>query len=181
MKVLLQKNVSKLGKIGEIVEVKPGYARNYLIPHGIAMEPTRENLRAIEIDKQRYLEELAKQRKSLEAQIAVVAGKEVTIPARANKEGQLYGSVGPAQIVAALAAENIFIDPENIVLDEQIRRLDRYEITIRFAEDITTTIHVWIVPISEQDADLDDSSSQNPEAVVTEEPEVSEPQREPSD
>ncbi len=150
MRVLLRKNVSKLGHIGEVVDVKPGYARNYLLPQGLATEPTKANLKAIEADKQRYLEELAKQRAELEAKAAVVDGKEITLAARANEEGHLYGSVGPAQIVAALAEENVFIEAEHIVLPEPIRQLDKYEVPIHFAEDVSATISVCIVPLHEE-------------------------------
>ncbi len=150
MRVLLRKNVSKLGHIGEVVDVKPGYARNYLLPQGLATEPTEANLKAIEADKQRYLEELAKLRTELEAKAAVVDGKEITLAARANEEGHLYGSVGPAQIVAALAEQNVFIEAEHIVLPEAIRQLDKYEVPIRFAEDVSATISVLIVPLHEE-------------------------------
>jgi len=150
MNVLLKKTVQSLGQIGDVVEVKPGYARNYLLPYGIAAEPTEANLRAIEEEKRRYLEELARQRKEIEAQAALIHGKEVTIPARANPEGHLYGSVGPAQIAAALAEEGAFIEPANVVLAEPIRRLDKYDVPLRFAEDVTATIHVWVVPAREE-------------------------------
>ena len=103
MKVLLQKNVQNVGKIGDVVEVKAGYARNYLLPQGLAVHPNAVNLRAVEAAKQAYLEELAKIRTELEAKAAVVNGREGTISARANEEGHLYGSIGPAQISAALA------------------------------------------------------------------------------
>ena len=103
MKVLLRKNVGRFGKIGDVVEVKAGYARNYLLPQGLAVRPTEANIRAVEADKQCYLEEVARQRADLEARAAAVQGKEITIAARANEEGHLYGSVGPAQIVSALA------------------------------------------------------------------------------
>ncbi len=149
MKVLLQKNVIDLGTIGQVVEVKRGYARNYLLPQGLAVEPTEANLRLVEAKKQAYLEELAKQRAELEAKAAVIEGKEITISARANPEGHLYGSVGPAQIVAALAAEEIFIEPRYIVMGQPIRQLDKYDLTVRFSEDVTATIHVWIVPTHE--------------------------------
>ena len=149
MKVLLRKNISKLGKIGDVVEVKPGYARNYLLPQGLGTEPTEANLRAIEADKQRYLEELAKQHAEVEARAELVQGKEITIFARANEEGHLYGSVGPAQLVAALAAEGVFIEPEYIVLDEPIRLLDKYDVTIRFTEEVTAQISVWVVRVYE--------------------------------
>lgn len=151
MKVLLRKNVAKLGKIGDVVEVTPGYARNYLLPQGIALQPSEANLHTIEVEKQRYLEQLAKEQSELQARATLVDGKEITIPARANPEGHLYGSVGPAQIAAALAAENVFIEPENVVLDPPIRTLDKYDLTVRFAETVTATIHVSIVPIAEED------------------------------
>lgn len=151
MKLLLRRNVSKLGKIGDVVEVTPGYARNYLLPQGIALQPSQANLRTIKIEKQRYLEQLAKEQSELAARATLVDGKEITIPARANPEGHLYGSVGPAQIAAALAAENVFIEPENVVLDAPIRTIDKYDLTVRFAETVTATIHVSIVPIAEED------------------------------
>jgi len=153
MKVLLRRNVEQLGHVGDVVDVKPGYARNYLLPQGIAAEPTRANLRAIEEEKKRYLEELALQRKEIEARAALVNGREVTIPARANEEGHLYGSVGPAQIVAALAAEGAFIEPENVVLPEPIRRLDKYDLPLQFGEDVTATIHVWVVPSRDEEGE----------------------------
>ena len=150
MKVLLQKNVQNLGEIGDLVNVKPGYARNYLLSHGLATEPTEANIRAIKAAKQQYLLELAKQKEQLKAKAAVVHGKEITISARANEEGHLYGSIGPAQIASALAAEQVFIEPQHVVIDEPIRRLDKYDLTIRFAEDVTATIHLWVVPVHQE-------------------------------
>ena len=149
MKVLLRKNVPHLGKIGEVVNVKPGYARNYLVPQRLAVEPTEGNLKAIEAEKAAYLAELAKQHAEVEAQAAIVAGKEVTIACRANEEGHLYGSVGPAQISAALAEAGVFVDSEYIQLDDPIQQLDKYDVKIRFNEEVSATVHVWIVPVRE--------------------------------
>jgi len=162
MKLMLRRNISKLGNIGDVVDVKAGYGRNYLLPQGLAVMPTEANVRAIEAEKERYLQELSKRRAELEAQAALVQGKEITIPARANEEGHLYGSVGPAQIVAALAAENVFVEPEFIVLDEPIRRLDKYDLTVRFSPEVTATISVWIVPIRESGQEDDSSGSPSP-------------------
>ena len=148
MKVLLQKNVPHLGAIGEVVDVKPGYARNYLIPHGLAAEPTRTNLRAVEVAKQKYLEELAKIRTEWEAKAKVVQGRQLAMQARANEEGHLYGSIGPAQIVAALAAQNVFIEADHVAIDEPIRQIGTHEVTLRFAEGITATISVSVAPVS---------------------------------
>lgn len=153
MKVLLSKNVEKLGIIGDVVEVADGYARNYLLPQLLAVEPTDANLKAIEAAKAKYLEELARERAGLEARADAIRGKEVSISVRANEEGHLYGSVGPAQISAALAEENVFVEAKYIVLDEAIRQLDKYDVTVQFAQDITATIHVWIVPSHTIDVD----------------------------
>jgi large subunit ribosomal protein L9 len=90
-------------------------------------------------------------REELEAKAAVVKGKEITISARANEEGHLYGSIGPAQIEAALANENIFIDAKYIELDVPIRQLDKYDVEIRFSPDISTMIHIWVLPSQDSD------------------------------
>lgn len=145
MKILLRKNIRKLGRIGELVEVRDGYARNYLLPQRFAVVPTKANLKAVEVEKQRHLEDLARMRGEIEAKAQLLRGREITITAQANEEGHLYGSVGPAQIVAALAAERIFIEPENVVLDDQIRQLDKYDVEVRFTEDIAAVIHVWVL------------------------------------
>ena len=155
MKVLLRRNIAKLGQIGDVVEVRPGYARNYLLPEGLATVPTEANMRAIETEKKAYLEELAKQRAELEARALVLAGKEFTITARANEEGHLYGSIGPAQIAAAIGQEGIFIEPDNIVLDEPMRKLDKYEVVVQFGDDVRATIGVWVVPPREDEQPAD--------------------------
>jgi len=150
MKLLLRRNISKLGIIGDIVEVKNGYARNYLIPYGLATQPTEKNIQAVEAEKAAYLDQLAKEKAVLEAQAATVRGKEITISSRANEQGHLYGSIGPAQIVAALAQENLFVEPEYIRLDEPIRQLDKYDVKVEFAEDVSAMIQVWVVRIHEE-------------------------------
>jgi len=156
MKVLLRKNVAHLGKIGDVVNVKPGYARNYLVPQRLAVEPTEGNLKAIEAEKQAYLEELAKERAQIEAKAALVQGKEITIAARANEEGHLYGSVGPAQISSALAESGAFVEPEFIQLEHPIDQLDKYDVKVSFGEDVSATIHVWVVPVREVGGDDED-------------------------
>ncbi len=162
MKVLLKKNVAKLGHIGDVVDVKDGYARNYLLPQRLAIEPTTANLKAIEVEKQKNLEELARQREQLQAKATVIDGKEITITARANPDGHLYGSVGPAQISAILAEDGAFVDAEYIALDEPIRTLDKYDVQVKFAENVQATIHVWVVPAHE-DEDGEDSGADSGE------------------
>src|SRR6056297_929149 len=133
MKVLLRENISTLGEIGEVVDVKPGYARNFLIPQRKADVPTKQNIREVEQMKAAYLEQLAKMKEELEAKAKVVDGKELTITARANEEGHLYGSVGPAQIAAVLAKENAsFVEAQHVDMPEAIRELDKYEVRLNF-------------------------------------------------
>ena len=152
MKVLLRRNIAKLGQIGDVLEVKDGYARNYLIPQGLAMAPTRANLKAIEEDKAAYLAELARLKQELQTQANLLDGKEFTIVALANEEGVLYGSVGKAQIAAAIVEQGVMIDTRNILLDEPIHKLDKYEVTVGFGEDVTATIGLWVVPPKDEEA-----------------------------
>jgi len=170
MKVLLCKTINKLGIIGDVVDVANGYARNYLIPQGLGIAPTEANLKAIEADKARYLEEQAKLRAALEARAKAADGTEVTITARANEEGHLYGSVGPAQLVAALAEQGQAVAEEEVALGEHLRTLDKYEVTLRFAQDIQATITVWIVPLIEEGAEEAEApkASEVPEQVESE-------------
>lgn len=153
MKVLLRANVPNLGMIGEVVEVKTGYARNYLLPQRLATEPTAGNLKRVEAEKAAYLANLAKIKAEIEARAKVVDGKEITIIARANEEGLLYGSVGPAQIVEALARENFSIDEKNVAMPEPIRKLDKYEVPLSFGEGVMAKVTVWVVPLREESAE----------------------------
>jgi len=151
MKVLLRQTIANLGQIGDVVEVRPGYARNYLIPKGLAVKPTQANIKAIEAARAAYLKKLSEERAALELRAKEIDGKEITITARANEEGHLYGSVGQAQIAAALTDNGLPVDANNIILDEPITKLDRYEVPIRLAQDITATIKVWVIPPVDED------------------------------
>ncbi len=136
MKILLRRNVTNVGRIGEVVDVKPGFARNYLIPQGIGYAPTEANIQRVEEEKAAYLAELAKIKAELEARAQLAEGKEVTITARANPQGHLYGSVGPAQVAAALAEEGVVVEPSNVDLHEPIRQLDKYDVRLDFGEEV---------------------------------------------
>ena len=168
MKVLLRRNVSKLGKIGEVVEVKASYARNYLLPQRVAVQPTQGNLKAIEAEKKAYLEQLAKERAELETQAQAIEGKEITIAVRSNPEGHLYGSVGAAQISAVLAKDGVFVEADYIVLDNPIRTLDKYEVAVRFSEEVSATISVWVVPLHEEGDEVPDGEAAAEDHAETE-------------
>jgi large subunit ribosomal protein L9 len=145
MKLLLCKNVPRLGIVGDIVEVSAGYARNYLVPGGLATEPTEANIRALaearrqaELERERHRAELVELSERLNE-------VEVTVRARANEQGHLYGSVGTREISVALRDEGYPIDPDQILLGEPIRQLDNVAVDLALAEGLQSSIKVWVV------------------------------------
>ncbi len=145
MRLLLKRDIPKLGLVGDIVEVSAGYARNYLIPHRLAVEPTEANIKAIEEDKKRAEAERKARRKALEEAAGRLANVEVMIHAAANPEGHLYGSVGPREIAAALRDEGHDVEASNVELHESIRQLGTRTVPVVFADDIRAEVKVWVV------------------------------------
>jgi large subunit ribosomal protein L9 len=145
MKLLLRKDIPKLGLAGDVVEVSEGYARNYLIPHHLGLEPTKSNMKAIEVDKKAAEHERRLRRVALEAQVARMANVEVTISAAANPEGHLYGSVGPREVAAALRDLGHEVDAKQVQLFKPIRTLDTLTVPVQFADDLTVEVKVWVV------------------------------------
>ncbi len=145
MQLLLLKDVRKLGHVGDIVEVKPGYARNYLLPQHLATYPTEENIKAIEEEKRRAAAERAKREQEFRKLAEQIADVAVTIEAAANPEGTLYGSVGAAEVAEALQRMGHAVLPEHVVLDAPIRTLDNRTIRIEFTDEIETQIKLWVV------------------------------------
>jgi len=145
MKLLLRRDIPNVGLAGDVVEVKEGYARNFLIPQHMAMEPTAANMKAIEEDKKRAEEERRRRRLALEQQAEKLHNVEVTIAAACNPEGRLYGSVGPREIAAALRDEGHDVEPKQVQLHEPLRQLDTIAVPVVFADDISVDVKVWIV------------------------------------
>lgn len=147
IELLLIQSVDNLGRSGDIVEVKPGFANNYLIPQGMATIATDHHKRMV--DKHR-----AKIRAQQEARLAglreiadKINDESVTIEAKANEEGILYGSVGIAEIVGALRGKDISVNNEHVLLDGQIKEHGLFPVTIRLHQDIENAeLKVWVVP-----------------------------------
>lgn len=170
MKLLLQKSIDKLGRAGDIVEVSSGYARNYLLPSGMALEPTAGNLRKIEQLKEIARQEEFEQLQELQAKVKTLQGLEVTIPARANEQGHLFGSIGPSDVAQALAQLGFDDVPAKaIIIDPHIKQLDKYTVDIRLSEEAIAQIELWVVPDSApEDSDQpesDQSQSDQPQDV----------------
>ncbi len=155
MKLLLRKDIPDLGLCGDVVDVSSGYARNYLLPHHLALRPTKGNLKIIEEDKKRAAAERERRRAMLQATCDHLQGAEVTISAACNPEGHLYGSVGPREISSALMDEGHSVHPDQIKMSTNIKEVGTQEVSVVFAEDISTTVKVWVV--AEKNAgDLED-------------------------
>jgi large subunit ribosomal protein L9 len=145
MKVLLRQNIDKLGKRGEIVNVSDGYARNYLFPKSLAFEPTPQNLKQLEIEKRRFLQQEAELRKSLKAVAEQLKTASVTLVARADQDGHLYGSITESLIAEALAEHNIKIETRWVQLEHPIKELGVYNVEVRMHPEITSQVKVWVV------------------------------------
>jgi large subunit ribosomal protein L9 len=145
MRLLLLKDIHKLGNLGDVVEVTTGYARNYLLPQRLAAEPTEENIRAIEDDRKRATAERAKHLRVFTDLLERLAQASVTIEAAANPEGTLYGSVGPKEIADALHAQGFAVLPEHVALDTPIRTLDNRSVRLEFSDELSCEIKVWVV------------------------------------
>lgn len=147
MKLLLAEDVRDLGKAGDIVNVKTGYARNYLLPKGLALEPTEGNVRRVEEErKHREAEDKARRQRLVEAASAL-EGTSVTVKAQANEQGHLFGSVTERDISEALQQMGHKIDESQILLAEPIRQLDRFRVPVRLSEGVEATIDLWVVPL----------------------------------
>lgn len=145
MKLLLTKNVTHLGIVGDVVNVSNGYARNYLLPRRLATEPSDTNMRRLAEARKVAEIELARERAHMEEAVKRIEAVEVTVRAKANEDGVLYGSVGRKEIAAALAEEGHIVLVEHIALPAPIRRLDTVPVEIRFAADLKAMIKVWVV------------------------------------
>jgi large subunit ribosomal protein L9 len=148
VKVILTEDIVSLGDMGAVVEVARGYARNYLIPQGKAMEVTPGNLAQVEQAKVKYAQRRAQERETAMAQVERLDGVSVTIAQLVGEEERLYGSVTAAMIVAALANQDFQVDKKQVELPEPIKKLGTYEVTIRLAPDVKATVNVEVVPES---------------------------------
>lgn len=149
MKVILRQDIEKLGRLGEVVEVKAGYARNYLLPQGKAYLCTADSERQIEADKKRAAVREARRVEDLKRVAEELNGRSVTISAKAE-EDRLYGSVGPREIAAAIETEHkIKIQDSCVVLEAPFKTLGTPDVTLRLAPGAEAVIKVWIVAETE--------------------------------
>ena len=146
MKIILTENIAALGTVGTVVEVTRGYARNFLIPQGKALEATPGNLTMMEQTKGKRIQALDRELENAQALAARLEGVSLTIPQRVGEAERLYGSVTTAMIAAALEARGFEVDRKQLELAEPIKKLGTYEIPVRLSPEIQAQITVAVVP-----------------------------------
>lgn len=152
MDVLLTHPVPHVGQAGDLVKVKPGFARNYLLPQGLATFATPHNLRIVEKHRSRLKALEEARRADLLNQAAQIAQKKITIEANANPEGHLYGSVNAEQLAGALKTAGFKIEPDNVKIEGPLREIGIYKIKVHLAQDIVTEFELWVVPTNPEES-----------------------------
>ncbi len=144
VQVILREDVHALGDAGDIVSVKPGYARNFLVPEGKALLATAERVNAVEHQKRVISEKNAKELKDLESVKAKLQGIMLEIEAQAGDEGKLFGSVTAQNLAVLLADKGLTVDRRKIVLDESIKTLGEHTVAIRLRHDVVAEFKVTV-------------------------------------
>jgi len=145
VKVILLENVDRLGKSGDLVSVREGYARNYLIPNKKARPATPGNMKALEVIKKKEAAELAKQVEAARALANRIANLSLTIGVQAGDEEKLFGSVTADTVSDALKDEGIEIDKKEIIIEEPIKKLGVYQVTVKVHPEVKASLRLWIV------------------------------------
>ena len=146
IELLLVQNVDNVGKQGDVVEVRPGHANNFLLPQGLAIIATEHHKRMVEKHKAK-LKEIEKARLGgLQALADKIGQQSITIEANANDEGHLYGSVGAHEIVSALKAVDLVVTDDQVRLQGPLKELGLYTVKVHLHQEIETDLKVWVVP-----------------------------------
>lgn len=145
MKVILKEEVKNMGNMGQIVEVADGYARNYLVPKGLAVEANTKNIKSLEHQKRVIQEKSKKIRNQAQELSNKITAMSLVIKAKAGEEGKLFGSVTTMDIAESLKNEGMEIDKKKISLDEPIKRLGSYTVNIKVHSEVTTQINLQVI------------------------------------
>ena len=144
MEVILQQDVDKLGRIGEVVRVKPGFARNYLLPRGLAVLADRKNLAVLEHQRRVIGAKRSKEKKAAEEVASRLAPVALILKARAGEEDKLFGSITNQDIARALGEAGFEVDRKRIILDAPLKALGEYSIPVSLGPDVRVTIKVTV-------------------------------------
>ncbi len=144
MKIILRQNVETLGNVGELVNVKDGYARNFLIPRGFAYFASPKALRVLASEKKQYEARMDKLKTEAELLASKLNDLQLTFAMQAGEDDRLFGSVTNQMIAQELSVKGIELDRRTIVIDEPIKKLGNYEVHIKLHHDVVATVKVWV-------------------------------------
>lgn len=145
MKIILRKNYDQLGKIGDLVDVKNGFARNFLLPRQIAYIATKGNVRSLEEEKHQLAKKEVKELEAAKILGAELETVSITIPVKVGEEDKIFGSVTSQMIADALKEKKYDIDRRKIDLEEPIRALGIYSVNVKLHPEVTTVVKTWVV------------------------------------
>ena len=144
MQIILMDTVEHLGKVGEVVKVKDGYARNYLFPRQLAMAATESNIKRIEKEKTKRLAQYEQAKQQAQAQADVLSKVSITVAVEVNDQEKLYGAVTEHEILKALEAEGQNIDKKTLVIEKQIEELGIFEVGVKLHPEVIAKIRLWV-------------------------------------
>jgi len=145
VKVILIKKVGKLGQEGDTVVVKDGYARNFLIPNGIALTATDDNLKKLQVIKKAKTKLVVEEKNKYLKVKEKIESVSLTIAVQAKEDEQLYGAIGEAQILKQLMTEGVELGKDKLVLDEPIKKLGVYNLKVNLYPEVEASLRVWVV------------------------------------
>jgi large subunit ribosomal protein L9 len=147
VKVILRQDVEKLGSVGEVVNVKPGYARNYLLPKGVAYEATAAKVRELEEERRRAEQRAKRDYLESRRRASQLEGLSLTFHAKAGEESKLFGSITAADIAERLGEQELdfTVDRRQIDLDEPIKMLGVYSVPVRLHADVRPEVKIWVI------------------------------------
>jgi large subunit ribosomal protein L9 len=145
MKVILVEDVKSIGAMGDIIDVKDGFARNFLFPKKLARAAVGSNLKIVDDIKKKKVIAALKERKEADALKAKISGLSLTITVEAGDDDKLFGSVTSQDVADSFEQEGILIDKKKIILEEHIKKLGVYQIPIKLHPEITAEVKVWVV------------------------------------
>lgn len=150
VKIILRQDVPNLGQAGDVKQVAPGYFRNYLLPRGLAVEASKNQLRALESNSSVRAGQEARGRARVESTAGRLAGICLRFPVKVGEQGRLYGSITNKDIAEAMAAEaGVEVDRHKIELEEPLRSVGEYSVPVRLEHGVTATVRVELVPESD--------------------------------
>ncbi len=153
VELLLTETVESLGIVGDVVKVRTGYARNYLLPRELATAPSEEKIKALATKRADAERHVAEQRQAREQMIEKLEGVEVTLERSCNDQGLLYGSVTQQDVASALNAMGFAVRPRDVRLQTTIKRIDSYEVPIKPESDLEAVVKLWVVADRELNLD----------------------------